>query len=124
MRVRMGGPGRRSGGLGDRLVLRQPLSAHLGASSLGLRRINPVRRRLEHRAVIFFRRILADIAATHIARETVEVALERRAEAAATPRAQDIGVTGVQNLVERLAIVEALLLRRPEAVNGDRVAET
>src|SRR4051794_39206913 len=124
MRVRIGRRGRRHPGIGDRLVVRQPLPAHLGTPDPGRRRIDPVRLRLEHGAVILFRRILADIAATHIARETVEVTLERRAEAATTTRAQDISVAGVQNLVERLAIVEALLLRRAEAMKGARVAET
>src|SRR6516162_2610136 len=66
----------------------------------------------------------AAVAAAHVAREAFEVALERRAEAAATAGAQDIGIARVQDLVERLAVVEALFLRGGETVDGDRIAGT
>src|SRR5262249_60437065 len=49
-------------------------------------------------------------------------AVERRAEATAAGGAQDIGIARVQHLVERLAVVEALLLRRAETVDRDRIA--
>src|SRR5262245_5093618 len=115
---------RRPTGIGDRFILRQPLPAHLGAARRGRRRVDVIAARLEHRAVTHLGRALADIAAAHVAREAFEVALERRAEAATTAGAQDVGIAGVQDLVERLAVVKALLLRCPETVDGDRIAGT
>ena len=84
MPVHMRCRGRRHTGIGDRFVLRKALPAHLGALYLGRRGVDPVRLRLEHRAVVFFRRILADIAATHVASEGIEVTVERRTEATTT----------------------------------------
>src|SRR6185437_4313260 len=52
--------------------------------------------------------------------EAFQVAIERRAAAAAG--AQDVGIARVQDLVERLAVVETLLLRRGETVDRDRIA--
>src|SRR5262249_8787533 len=66
--------------------------------------------------------MLADIAAAHVWREALEVALERRAEAAAAAGAQDVGIARVQYLVERLAVVEALLLCCGETMDRDRIA--
>src|SRR5262245_24580732 len=64
--------------------------------------------------------MLADIAAADVARDAFAVALERRADAAGG--AQDIGIARMQHLVERLAVVEALLLRRGETMDRDRIA--
>src|SRR5262249_32317068 len=66
--------------------------------------------------------MLANIAAAHVAREAFGVALERRAEAAAAAGAQDVGIARVQHLVERLAVVEALLLCCPKTMDRDRIA--
>src|SRR5262249_2012554 len=123
VRMRLGRSRRRHAGIGDRLILRQPLPAHLGAARRGWRRVDGVAAGFEYRAVKRLGRMLADIAAAHVAREAFEVALERRAEAAAAG-AQDIGIARVQDLVERLAIVEALLLRGGETVDRDRIAGT
>src|SRR5262249_3444372 len=76
----------------------------------------------EDRAVKRLGRMLADIAAAHVAREAFEVALERRTEAAAAAGTQDVGIAGVQHLVERLAVAEALLLRCGETMDRDRIA--
>src|SRR5262249_1491178 len=122
VRMRLGWSRRRHAGIGDRLILRQPLPAHLGAARRGCRRVDVVAAGFEYRAVKRLGRMLADIAAAHVAREAFEVALERRAEAAAAAGAQDIGIARVQDLVERLAIVEALLLRGGETVDRDRSA--
>src|SRR5262245_40699367 len=122
--MRLGWSRRRHAGIGDRLILRQPLPAHLGAARRGCRRVDVVAAGFEYRAVKRLGRMLADIAAAHVAREAFEVALERRAEAAAAAGAQDIGIARVQDLVERLAVVEALLLRGGETVDRDRIAGT
>src|SRR5262245_35118732 len=121
--MRMGSSRRRHAGVGDGLVLGQRLTAHLRAPRGGRRGVDHVGAGHEYRAVVFLRRLPADIAASHIAREMIEITLERRAEATAAARAQDVGVARVQHLVERLAVVEALLLGGPEAVDGDRIAE-
>src|SRR2546428_7912687 len=122
VRRRLSRSGRRHAGIGDRLIPRQPLPAHLGTARGGRRRIDGVAAGREYRAVKRLGRMPADIAAAHVAREAFEVALERRAEAATAAGAQDIGIARVQNLVERLAVVEALLLRGGETVDGDRIA--
>src|SRR5215831_5147011 len=122
VRMRMGGSRRRHAGIGDRLILRQPLPAHLDAARRGRRGVDVVAAGREYRAVKRLGRTPADIAAAHVAREAFEVALERRAEAAATAGAQDIGIARVQHLVERLAVVEALLLRGGETMDRDRIA--
>src|SRR5262245_16832292 len=124
MRMRLGGSRRRHARVGDRLILRQPLPAHLGAARRGRRRVDVVAAGFEYRAVKRLGRSLADIAAAHVAREAFEVALERRAEAATAAGAQDIGIAGVHDLVERLAIVEAPLPRGGETVDRDRIAGT
>src|SRR5262245_13819983 len=111
VRMPLGRRRRRDAGIGDRLILRQPLPAHLGAARRGRGRVDGVAAGREYRAVRRLGRALADIAAAHVVREAFEVALERRAEAATAAGAQDVGVARVQNLVERLAVVEALLLR-------------
>src|SRR5260370_26809987 len=110
--MRLGCLRRGHDGIGARLILRQPLPAHLGAARRGRRRVDVVAAGREYRAVKRLGRLLADIAAAHVAREALEVALERRAEAAAAAAAgaQDIGIARVQDLVERLAVVEALFL--------------
>src|SRR5262249_20784197 len=113
---------RRHAGVGNRLVLWQSLRPQLSTARRGRGGVELVGAGLENRAVILLRSVPADIAAAHIARQTVEIAVERRAEAAAAAGAQYIGVAGVQHLVERLTVVEALLLRLAEAVDGDRVA--
>src|SRR5262249_17129622 len=120
--MRLGGSRRRHAGIGDRLIPRQPLPAHLGAARRGRRRVDGVAAGREYRAVERLGRMLADIAAAHIAREAFEVALERRAEAAAAAGTQDIGSPRVQALVERLAVGEALPLRRGETMDRDRIA--
>src|SRR5262245_62665614 len=102
----LGGSRHRHAGIGDRLILRQPLPTHLGAARRGRRRVDVVAAGREYRAVKRLGRALADIAAAHVAREALEVALERRAEAATAARTQDIGIARVQDLVERLAVVE------------------
>src|SRR5215510_15346408 len=124
VRMRLGGSRHRHARVGDRLILRQSLPAHLGAARRGRRRVDVVAAGREYRPVKRLGRLLADIAAAHVAREALEVALERRAEAATAAGAQDVGIARVQDLVERLAVVEALLLRRPETVDGDRIAGT
>src|SRR5262249_13737158 len=100
----------------------RPYPPHLGAARGGRRRVNVVAAGREYRAVKRLGRMLADIAAAHVAREAFEVALERRAEAAAAAGTQDVGIARVQDLVERLAVVEALLLRRGETMDRDRIA--
>ena len=90
----------------------------------GRRRVDGIRAGREHRAVIGLGRVLADIAAAQVMREALEVTLERRAETTTAAGAQDIGVARVQDLVERLAVVEALLLGLAEARNRDAVAQT
>ena len=124
VRMWLGCRRRRHAGIGDRLILRQPLPAHLGAARRGRRRVDLVAAGREYRAVKRLGRLLADIAAAHVAREAFEVALERRAEAATAAGAQDIGIARVQDLVERLAVVEALFLRGGETVDRDRIAGT
>src|SRR5262245_32692720 len=99
-----------------------PCRPHLDAARRGRRRVDGVAAGREYRAIKRLGRALADIAAAHVARETFEVALERRAEAAAAAGAQDIGIARVQNLVERLAVVEALFLSGGETVDRDRIA--
>src|SRR5262249_34445855 len=120
----LGGSRHRHAGIGDRLILRQPLPTHLGAARRGRRRVDVVAAGREYRAVKRLGRMLADIAAAHVAREAPEIALERRAEAAAAAGAQDIGIARVQDLVERLAVVEALFLRGGELVDRDGLAAT
>src|SRR6516162_5209814 len=124
VRMRLGGSRRRHAGIGDRLILRQSLPAHLGAARRGRRRVDVVAAEREYRAVNRLGRMLADIAAAHVAREAREVALERRAEAAAAAGAQDIGIARVQDLIERLAVVKALFLLGGETVDRDRIAGT
>src|SRR3984893_8600394 len=124
MRMRLGCRRRRHAGIGDRLILRQPLPPHLGAARRGRRRVDVVAAGREYHAVKRLGRMLADIAAADVAREALEVALERRAEAAAAAGAQDIGIARVQDLVERLAVVKALFLRGGETVDRDRIAGT
>src|SRR5262249_51211543 len=75
VRMRIWWSRRRDAGIGDRLILRQPLPAHLGAARRGRRRVDGVAAGLEHRAVKRLGRMLADIAAAHVAREAFEVAL-------------------------------------------------
>src|SRR6516164_7500161 len=118
----LGGSGRRHAGIGDRLIPRQPFPAHLGAARGGRRRVDGVAAGREYRAIKRLGRMLADIAAAHVAREAFEVALERRTEAATAAGAQDVGIAGVQHLVERLAVVEALLLCCPETMDRHRIA--
>src|SRR5258707_13585731 len=103
--------GRRHAGIGDRLILRQPLPTHLGAARRGRRWVDVVAAGREYRAVKRLGRLLADIATAHVAREALEVAVERRAEAATAAGAQDIGIAAVQDLLERRPDVEALCLR-------------
>ena len=124
IRVRVRWSRRRHASVGDRLVLRQALPAHLGAARRGRRRVDGIRAGREHRAVIGLGRVLADIAAAQVMREALEVTLERRAETTTAAGAQDIGVARVQDLVERLAVVEALFLRGGETVDRDRIAGT
>src|SRR5262249_53549933 len=124
VRMRLGGSRRRHAGIGDRLILRQPLPAHLGAARRGRRRVDVVAGGRENRAVKRLWRMLAVITPPHLPRPALEVALERRAEAAAAAGAQDIGIARVQDLVERLAVVEALFLRGGETVDRDRIAGT
>src|SRR6516162_7434256 len=123
VRMRLGGSRRGQAGIGDRLIVRQSLPARLGAARRGRRRVDVVAAEREYRAVKRLGRMLADIAAAHVARETREVALERRAEAAAAG-AQDIGIARVQDLIERLAVVKALFLLGGETVDRDRIAGT
>src|SRR5262249_60339034 len=92
----LGGSRHRHAGIGDRLIPRQPLPAHLGAARRGRRRVNVVAAGREYRAVKRLGRMLADIAAAHVAREAFEVALERRAEAAADAGPPGLGVARVQ----------------------------
>src|SRR5215471_7136649 len=122
--MRLGGSRRRHAGIGDRLILRQSLPAHLGAARRGRRRVGVVAAEREYGAVKRLGRMLADIAAAHVAREAREVALERRAEAATAAGAQDIGIARVQDLIERLAVVKALFLLSGETVDRDRIAGT
>src|SRR5262249_841795 len=124
VRMWLGRSRHRHARVGDRLILRQPLPAHLGAARRGRRRVDGVAAGFEYRAVTSLGRALADIAAAHVARETFPVALERRAEAAAAAGAQDMGIASVQDLVERLAVMEALFLRGGETVDRDRIAGT
>src|SRR3954468_13934351 len=51
----------------NRLVVRQALGSHLGTAFLTSCRIDAERARLEHRAVVLFRRLFGHVAATHIA---------------------------------------------------------
>src|SRR5262249_51102381 len=122
VRMPLGRSRRRHASIGDRFIPRQPLPAHLGAARGGPRRVDGVAAGREYRAIKRLGRALADIAAAHVAREAFEVALERRAEAAAATGAQNIGIARVQDLVERLAVVEALLMRCGETVDRDRIA--
>src|SRR5262249_40314960 len=122
MRMRVGRSRRRHAGIGNRLILRQALPAHLGAARRGRRRVDPINAAYEDRAVIGLGRVLADIAAAHVAPEPLEVALERGTKSAAAAGAQAIRIARVQDLVQRLAVVEALLLRRAKTVDSDRIA--
>ena len=51
VRMRLGGSRRRHAGIGDRLILRQSLPAHLGAARRGRRRVDVVAAEREYRAV-------------------------------------------------------------------------
>src|SRR5262249_55311592 len=124
VRMRLGGSRRRHAGIGDRFILRQSLRTHLGAARRGRRRVDVIAAEREYRAVKRLGRVLADIAAAPVARETLEVTLERRAEAATAAGAQDIGIARVQDLIERLAVVKALFLLGGETVDRDRIAGT
>src|SRR2546430_14363986 len=96
VRMWLGCRRRRHAGIGDRLILRQPLPAHLGAARRGRRRVDLVAAGREYRAVKRLGRLPADIAAAHLAREAPEVALERRAETALAAGAPEIRPSPVQ----------------------------
>ena len=59
---------------------------------------------VEHRTINIFGRISADVAAANVKFQRIQVALERRTEAATAARSQDLGVTGLEHLVEGLAV--------------------
>ena len=94
---------------------------HVGAQQVARRDIDLVGAGDEHHAVIFLGRLLRHVAAAHVALDRDELAVEWRAEAAASAGAQDVGVARFQHLVEGLAVGKALL-GLGEAMDGDAIA--
>src|SRR5579885_3571241 len=97
---------------------RQALRTHRRPPPLGGFAIQRPAAAEEDGTVIALGRLARDIALAHVVFERVERPVQRRPETAAAARAQDVGVAGMEDLVERLAAREIMLVR-VEAMDRD-----